>query len=437
MGAQAETTTSRADLRQEFEALCRQMAEARAAGLEIAQELKSRHQELARQMSGRARPRARKQSPQPSPLKAEVITDRSVLAELQPQWNDMLERGGNPSPFVTWEWWWTWLEHCGKSHEPYVLVAREGDGRLVAGLPLTIAGGRRGEARFMGSFEGPDPAYLCFPAAGERAGEARGLVLDQLRRDCGVRFASWRWDHCGVNGPFGDIISQTALRGLQATVQVRKLLVNGPLPNSYDEFISNVPSKNRRSELRRQFERLEQEWAPPEFGVYRELSPEAGTLMEYMAQYNIRRLDTLGEYSRWKNESFNQCLSRIAERFSERGWFRLFTISVEGRLAAALMGWAYHDTFFAYQIGETHQHPGLGIGQCVIAHTIRSCIEEGIKHFEFLGEAHGWKRRYFEGATPSATVRFGKDDAAYWASTGKYALRRAVGKKLREVRHGA
>lgn len=436
MGAQAETT-SRADLRQEFEALCRQMAEARSAGLEIDQELKSRHQELSRQMSGRARPKARKQPAQLLPLTAEVITDRAQLARLQPQWDDMLERGANTSPFVTWEWWQTWLEQCEKVHEPYVLVAREPDGRLAAGLPLSITGGRHGELRFMGSFEGPDPAYLRFPAAGERADEARTLVLDQLCGDCGTRFSSWRWDHCAVDEPFGDVIGQTAVRGLQATVQVRKLLVHGPLPGSYDEFINNVPSKNRRGELRRQFERLEQGWATPEFGVYRELSPEASELVEYMAAHNIRRLDTLGEYSRWKNASFNRCLSRIAERFSDRGWFRLFTIKVEGHLAAALMGWAYHDTFFAYQIGETHQHPGLGIGQCVIGHTIRSCIEEGIKHFEFLGEAHGWKRRYFEGATASATVRFGKDDSSYWSSTGKYALRRAVGKKLHEVRHGA
>lgn len=435
MEAQIQEQTEPMSLRRELKQLSHQMGELRRSGQPISPELLARHETLTRQLQDG---KSSKPAPRPAatPLTVELIDSRAQLGDLQPQWDDLLERADNTSPFITWEWWWPWLQNCATCHDPYVLVARDAQDRLVAGLPLVRTGGRRPQLRFMGSFNGPDPAYLRLPAVPERAAEARSLLLQRLASDCGDRFVDWRWDHCAVDSLLGDVMADAGREGLHFEVQVRRQYVHGPLPERYEDFIDGVPSGNRRNLMRHQLERLAREWAPPELIVHRRLTPEAQAIIAQMAAYNIKRRQAMGDRSRWNDKDFTRCLDRIMALFSERGWFRLFGLNVKGKLAAAFIGWAYRGTFFSYQIGETDEHPELGLGQCVVGHAIRSCIEEGLRHFEFLGEAHEWKRKYFPHLTPAATVHMGRDNAAYWSSVGLAALRRALARKLREVRHG-
>ncbi|MEN6644346.1 MAG: GNAT family N-acetyltransferase [Armatimonadia bacterium] len=428
--AQLEALSEQEYLLQQYKLLSRQLGEAKRAGRDLAP-LKAEHKRVYDRLQELA-PRKVRSNHAPAPqLRTEVVTAPADLQALRQEWDDLLARADNYSPFLTWEWWWPWVRHFGHLHQPYLILARDQDNRLLGGLPLALMSDKL--LGFMGSRSGPDPAHLGVPLHASHRTEALQALMERVAADCGKHFPAWRWDQCAVDGQLGDILSAAARAGLQANLQVKRHYVHGDLPDTFDAYVSNVPNKNRRNYLRNQFERLEREWARPVLRVFTEASHETVDTIAQMAQYNIRRRQTLGDYSRWNAPAFSDCLDDVIQLFSERNWLRLYTLTIEGRLAAALLGWAYRGTFFAYQIGETDEHPDLGLGQCVISYAIKGSIEEGLKRFEFLGEAHPFKQTYFPGLTGAATVLLGRDDCAYWSRLGWSSLRRAVGRRLRRA----
>lgn len=430
--AQLEAPAEQEYLLQQYKLLSRQLSEAKRTGRDLTF-LKAEHKRVYDRLQELAPRKPRTKQAPSEQLRTEVITAPTALQNLRQEWDDLLTHADNYSPFLTWEWWWPWVRHFGHLHQPYLILVRDQDNRLLGGLPLALMSDKL--LGFMGSRSGPDPAHLGFPLHTAHREEALRVLMERVAAECGRRFPAWRWEQCAVDGHLGDILSAAASSGLQATIQVKRHYVHGDLPDTFETYISSVSCKNRRNYLRHQFDRIEREWARPVLRVITEASHETDGIIAQMAQYNIRRRQTLGDSSRWNDAAFSRCLDDVIRLFSERNWLRLYTITIEGRLAAALLGWAYRGTFFAYQIGETDEHADLGLGQCVISYAIKGSIEEGLKRFEFLGEAHPFKRTYFPGLTGAATVLLGRDDCAYWSLVGWSSLRRAMGRMLRRSGH--
>lgn len=429
--AEVAAATEADELLQQYSALSRQLAEAKRARADLTA-LKAEHKRVYDRLQIISpRVPAKLEKAKAPALSVDVLTERDQLYELRQSWDDMLERTANYSPFVTWEWWWPWLECFGRRMQPYVFVARDDEARLHGSLALVRDTKRPGQACFMGSCCGPDPAYVSPPMANA---EALAMLLHALH-DSSIR--SLRWDQCPVDARLVEILEAVAQEGCQMSLRIRRHYVHGELPTSWDAYIEGVPSKNRRSLLRHQFERVEQAWGPAVCAVHTEASEQTHALIDQMARLNVCRRTLLCDSSRWQDKVFHRCLGQIVDRFAERGRMRLLTIHVGDQLAAALLGWAYRGTFFAYQIGFTQQHAELGLGHCIISHAIRSSIEEGLQRFEMLGQASQFKRTYFPGLTPAATVMLGPDRSEYWFEVGWDGLRRAALARLREVKHGA
>jgi CelD/BcsL family acetyltransferase involved in cellulose biosynthesis len=420
----------REQLQRQYSELSRQLSAARRAGADLAP-LKAELKRVGA-LLGELSPckRKRRQPEEPPCLKTRVIGDPSEIAGLRDAWNDLLERADNYSPFLTWEWWWPWFECIGQDHyAPHMVVVADEAGRLYGGLPLACK--RRGggaELVFMGSDKGPDPAYLTAAAEAERRPEILSQLMRGLSSDPAI--TALRWDQCPVDDGLGQILGAAAREDWMAAIQVKRQYIHGALPGTWEEFIAQVPSRNRRDELRHQFRDVERKWGPVALGVHREADAQALALIDQMASFTIRRRATLRSQSRWNDDRFRRCLLQTVELFAQRGWFRLFTVSVAGELAAAMMGWAYHGTFFAYQIGEVNHHAELGLGHCVINHALHTCVDEGLDRFEFLGKAQRWKLRYFGEMTPSATITMGPGTSRYWSTVGLACLRQSLGRWL-------
>lgn len=428
--AEVVATTEAEQLLEQYSAISKQLAEAKRAGADLTA-LKAEHKRVFDRLQVISpRKPAKLANAGALKLHVDVLTDREQLRDLRDSWDEMLERTGNYSPFVAWEWWWPWLECFDKQVQPHVLVARDEQGLLHGSLPLVRDAKRPGQARFIGSLYGPDPAYVSPPMANA---EALAVLLHALH-DGPIQ--SLRWDQCPVDARLSEILSAVAKEEWQMSLRIRRHYVHGELPHTWDAYIEGVPSKNRRSLLRHQFEPLEQKWGPVVCGVRTKASEDTHRLIEQMAHFNVHRRALLGDRSRWRDRAFHRCLAQIVDRFAERGWLRLLTMHVGDDLAAALLGWAYRGTFFAYQIGTSPQHAELGLGHCIISHAIRSSIEEGLQRFEMLGQASQFKRTYFPGLTPAATVMLGPDRSDYWFEVGWDALRRATVARVREVKHG-
>lgn len=416
------TTDQAEDLRRQYSELSQQLAQAKHDGRDLA-DLKAQHKQVFDRLQLIAPRKPKKLAKQPEvALHAKAITDRGELFGLRESWDQMLDRVQNYSPFLTWEWWWPWVEFFGDGYEPELVVARDGEGNLHGGLPL--AAHPRGHMFLMGSHIGPDPAYMVAPAGSRAALRAEMALLQQTKNRHIV------WEQCPVDERLADVMAAAGAENWTSLLQVKRHYVHGDLPKTWEAYIEGVPSKTRRNSLRRQFERLEREWGVPECAVVKEAPPEALDIIDEMARHNIKRRETRCSKSRWLDGSFCHCLNGVIRLFAERGWMRLHTIHIEGKLAAAMLGWAYRGTFFAYQIGESEERPELGLGHCIISNAIRASIEEGLERFEMLGQASDFKRSYFPGLTPVATLTIGPDNRDYWSAMGRASLQRVVRSRL-------
>lgn len=426
-----DTATEAAQLLEQYAAISKQLAAAKGRGADLTA-LQAEHKRVfdRLQVISPRKPAKLRQAGQVQ-LHAEVLTQPQELHDLHQDWDELLERADNYSPFVTWEWWWPWVQSFGAKMRPYVLVAKDQAGQLHGSLALTRRAKRPDEAYFMGCGAGPDPAYISPPMTDA---EALAVLLRALREG---PVKSLSWTQCPVNPRLTEILTAVAKEEWQMSLRIRRHYVHGELPTSWEAYIEGVPSKNRRSILRHQFEHLAKAWGPPVLGVHREASDDAYAAISQMARFNVRRRQLLGDRSRWQDIAFQRCLDHIIALFAGRGWLRLHTLHVGDELAAALLGWVYRGTYFAYQIGTHPGHEDLGLGHCIISHAIRSCIEEGVQRFEMLGEASQFKRSYFPGLTPVANVVLGPDQSEYWFQVGWDALRRAAIARYREVKHGA
>lgn len=429
--AERDAATEAEQLLQQYTALSKQLGEAKRSGAALTA-LKAEHKRVFDRLQVVSpRKPGKLNKAQELRLHVDLLTEPDQLRDLRQPWDDMLERIGNYSPFVTWEWWWPWLQSFSALRQPYVLVAKDQQGLLHGALPLSQDARRPRQAYFVGSGCGPDPAYVSPPMANA---QALGLLLGALR-DSPINSVSWQ--QCPVDDRLSEILTALAKEDWQMSLRIRRHYVHGELPSTWDAYVDGVPNKNRRNLLRHQFEQLEQAWGTPVCGVHTAASDEAYAVIAQMARFNVHRRALLGDRSRWQDITFQRCLDHVTELFAGRGWLRLVTIHVGDELAAALLGWAYRGTFFAYQIGTHPQHADLGLGHCIISHAIRSSIEEGLQRFEMLGQASQFKRTYFPGLTPAATVVLGPDRSDYWLGVGWDALRRAAIARLREVKHGA
>jgi CelD/BcsL family acetyltransferase involved in cellulose biosynthesis len=68
----------------------------------------------------------------------------------------------------------------------------------------------------------------------------------------------------------------------------------------------------------------------------------------------------------------------------EQGWLRMFSLRVEGELAAVLYGFAYDGRFHFYQHGFDERHRHDSVGLVLMGLAIQAAIEEGAVEFDML-----------------------------------------------------
>src|SRR5438309_4520053 len=79
----------------------------------------------------------------------EHIGDADRFRALRSDWDELLGASSSDSPFLTWEWLFSWWSHFSEDRRLHILALREHD-RLIAIAPLVSRARRVG-----GMFAGP------------------------------------------------------------------------------------------------------------------------------------------------------------------------------------------------------------------------------------------------------------------------------------------
>ena len=340
----------------------------------------------------------------PSSLHTAILRDWDAFVALRADWNRLLGRSGADSVFLTWEWIRAWLDCGAQNWQPLIVVVRDAGGALVGIAPFYVAQYRLLHAlpvrvlRLAGDF--PTGAeYGDWIVAREREPEACAAIGAALREARDSWDCIWMPNVSGWNGA----PERTRLIAQAGAMRLRSRPIyfgHIDLPPTLAEY-ENTLSANRRQQIRRKRRNLLKE---PGVAMASPADPaQLDRTLEDLFRLHHARWMTRGDPGTFVRKPMQaEFYRRFAPVALAHGWLRLHTLSQGGVTKAIQYGYCYKGTFLQLQEGFD---PGYqaDAGNVLRHYAIESCIAEGLKCYDFLGEMTEHKSRW------QATRRTGCD----------------------------
>jgi CelD/BcsL family acetyltransferase involved in cellulose biosynthesis len=319
----------------------------------------------------------------------------SAFHALKDEWNVLSAQSRADCIFLRWEWIEAWRTLHGDAVEPFIVVVRDAHGlagigpfyiarsHLVGTVSyriLRILGDLDSGAEYQDWIVRADVEWLATKAIGR-------AIANEPGWDCVWMpyVADWTgaWTRVETSAHDNNLLTQARETNFGVV----------HLPVQYAEFFASL-SGNTRSMLRRRTKLVHQ--LPGARFVRCERPEELEVYLNALFELHEKRWraatsDYAGSFVRRPAmKAFYRAFSRVA---LEQGWLQLWGIETAGTLAAVQFGYAYNRTFYQLQEGldpETHD----GIGNVLRSHVIESCIQSGIRSYDFLGGYTEHKRRW-------------------------------------------
>jgi CelD/BcsL family acetyltransferase involved in cellulose biosynthesis len=302
---------------------------------------------------------------------------RSELSDFESapsEWDGLAERSGNV--FATWDWLSLWWRHFGVDR-PVLAKTYAPSGRLVAILPLYLWRRRPLHVvRLLGHGVGDELGPICAPSDRADAAKALHRVLDEL---------PWRWDvllaeYLPGTGWDGLVNGQVMRRHASPVLRLHGEDWAGFLAQRSRNFREQVTRKERR--LVRHYE------------VRFRLADDSERLQSDLdTLFRLHRARWSGATTAFggPHEAFQREFAACA---LERGWLRLWFLELDGNSVAAWYGFRFAGREFYYQSGRDPRFDDLSVGWVLLAHSIRSAVEDGVSEYRFLRGNDAYKYRF-------------------------------------------
>jgi CelD/BcsL family acetyltransferase involved in cellulose biosynthesis len=364
------------------------------------------HQELVVGDLERMLPAVLGRRPRPPELKLEPL---SGLAEAEPLWQELAARGANV--FATWEWASAWWQHLGRDGTLRLIACRSPTSGAVAILPLySVRESRLRLLRFVGHGPADQLGPVCAPR--DAALAARGLR--QVLADPAQRWDLFVGDHLQGDLGWGTLL------GARATTRESSPVVDIET-NDWDQFLARR-SSSLRKQIRYQERRLERD-----HGLRYRLSSDPDRIdddFELLCHLHERRWAGVSEAFAGERRAF---LRDFAGQALERGWLRLWFLELDGRPAAAWLGFRFGGVEAYYQGGRDPSWDHLSVGAVLVAHTLREAVADGMDEYRFLRGGEAYKGRLATRDPGVETVVLAGSAAGH-AAVGAAGLRRTAGR---------
>jgi CelD/BcsL family acetyltransferase involved in cellulose biosynthesis len=342
------------------------------------------------------------------------------LDEAAADWDRLAEQSGNV--FATREWATVWWEHFGGDGELLLAACLSRDGRIAAILPLYRHRSRVFRmARFLGNGAGDQLGPVCSPADAP-------AVAGALKRALSI--PPWR-SHLLLAERLPADQAWSELTGGRVLLREESPVLH-IAGRGWEELLTQS-SSNLRQQVRRRERKLLRERNL----TYR-LAGDPAALQEdldillalHKARWGPRESTALSG----RRESFHREFAPLA---LERGWLRLWFAEVDGAAVAAWYGFRFAGAESFYQSGRDPAWDREAVGFVLLAHTIRTAIEDGAREYRFLRGPEPYKRRFADSdpGVETALVARGARARASVATVssisrlaaGRRLLRRLVG----------
>jgi CelD/BcsL family acetyltransferase involved in cellulose biosynthesis len=323
------------------------------------------------------------------------LRDWDAFVGLRGEWNRLLGHSGADSVFLTWEWIHTWLDCGARRWQPLIVVVRDADGAVVGIAPFYLARYRLGGLlpvrvlRLAGDF--PTGAeYGDLIVLRERDAEVCAAIGRALRAVRNRWDVIWMPNVAGWSGAL-ERARQVAAAG-SLSLRTRPITLGHiELPATLGDY-ENTLSANRRQQIRRKRRNLLKE-PGVELSSPSDAAGLDGALQELFRLHHARWM-TRGDPGTFERKPMQaEFYRRFAPEALTRGWLRMHVLSQDGRTRAIQYGYCYKGSFLQLQEGFDPAYQA-DAGNVLRHYAIESCIAEGLKSYDFLGEMTEHKSRW-------------------------------------------
>jgi peptidoglycan/xylan/chitin deacetylase (PgdA/CDA1 family)/CelD/BcsL family acetyltransferase involved in cellulose biosynthesis len=332
------------------------------------------------------------------------------LDELAGEWTALAAAGGNP--FGTSEWASCWWRHHGGDRRPLVVAGRAADGRLVTVLPLYLWATRPLRIlRFIGHGAGDQLGPVHAPGDREAAAALARQALAELGWDLFVG------EQLPARALWSDLLGARVIRREGSPVLAAP-------DGGWPAYLAG-----RSANFRQQLGRRERNLAR-RHQVDLRLVQDPGALPAAMdTLFALHRLRWGEESGFLPRQAFHREFAALA---LERGWLRLWLLHLDGRPAAAWYGLRLGGVEHYYQSGRDPAFDNRSAAFVLLAHTIRSAFEDGVREYRFGRGQDPYKYRFTDqdpGLETIASTRGPAAGAALGAAVRAYPLaKRRIGR---------
>lgn len=322
----------------------------------------------------------------------------NCLQTLRSEWSELLGRSDSASAFTSWEWTEANWRYAAPGKKPFVLLARDGQGRLIGVLPLA----RTSRLRVVHTLE----VLGCAPG-GYPTGDYGGLVAER-----GMESAAWaamlrhlrgsRWSmidlrNCMLTGgsPETTAYAHAPRSNWGLKLQEVDVCRRIPLAATYDDYLAGL-SSNGRQNLRRKVRKLNDDGHRIEV-VDTNDEKARNEALEAVFKYHQERWADDPSGGAFPDERSRELHRHLARMLAGTGRLDLRVVrSEQGDIAGVIYNFRQNGTGYFYQLGfsQSEQWKPYSLGVCLLADSIRAAIEAGCTTFDLLRGDHDYKRHF-------------------------------------------
>jgi len=341
-------------------------------------------------------------------LVGKVITSREELETYACKWNILLEHTSANSIFLTWEWISTWLNVVYPDAALFVIVVENINGGLVAVAPfyqttMSLLGHIRYKClRIIGDCEsgGEYQDIIVSNEFAQEAIELLGAILWDNRRlwDC-----IWLPNVADWTGA-SERIAIMAMRCRFLTAHRAHEFSVIRLPGSHAQYIASLNKKFRYNILR--YTKILSEKRQVEC-VRCMAREEVGLWTQELFDLHGSRWRSVGQEGSFvRRPLMAKFYKSFAPLAFERGWLRIYALTVDGAKVAMRYGYAYAGILCGLQ--SAFDANINGGGHILMNMLLEKSIEEKLSAYDFLAGDTDYKSRWGTQLRAGRSILVGK-----------------------------
>jgi len=305
-------------------------------------------------------------------------------------WSDLLHNSKDNNVFMTLDWLTTWWKHYGTNRKLVLLIVEDNKEVLaVAPLMETAYSVFRLRLRILEFIGTPSSDYHALILT-EKSPICARMLLNYIRE----RMTAWgcmELKDIPENTETARVLRTISGQPLKLRERKMDLCPTIPLPRTFEEYLREL-GRSTRKKLG-QWERRLGSNHRVEIRRYDEIA-SLEEAMKTFFDLHQKRFQSMGAQGLFAEESFRNFHLEMAKRFAEKGWLRLYFLTVDGEAVSAAYAFSYRNKLYYYLPGFDPKYSEYGIGNLTTKHLVRLGIEEGLEELDLMRGDHPYKAHW-------------------------------------------